>query len=510
MTAVPPRFHRDSSLNSSISTDGRSAVSARSSESHFQARDDAVHRMQEDIVVLQEKVSQERALLQKSEKTEEDLRKDKEYLQQDLRRSEDEKREIMIEKRLLEKEHLRLINSCHELDVARVKTAAESDTLRRDLNELREKLRQAEKQLDAPRSQPSGQNPDAMPQIPAEYLADSARLQLERDQANPERLRQQEDAVRAAAEVNRLEELVASKDAALMAQETRITELLQVAQDASAEVGRLEGLLKAAQEQVAVQAASIVLQERRIDEQAKAAQATSAEINRLSELVVARDAIITVHADCIVELEKAAQASSDEIARLSVLLQATQAEMAAKEAPILHVLSQLERLKKRPTISSLPVAPDTHESVRQGKRKASEAFTDDFLSASRQDFASAPTLGKDQDKPVSVFGIPRRAAVAATKRLAAQDSDSELSEQEKEEQEKGEEKESETKGGLRVTQCNWPGCSHVARNPDALNVHKRTHTGVKPYKCDICGSFFSQLGNKNRHQVSRYQQVCFS
>ncbi|CAI9723799.1 lymphocyte-induced maturation 1 homolog [Octopus vulgaris] len=34
----------------------------------------------------------------------------------------------------------------------------------------------------------------------------------------------------------------------------------------------------------------------------------------------------------------------------------------------------------------------------------------------------------------------------------------------------------------------------------SLRIYKRTHTGDKPYKCEVCGVMFSQKGVLTRHE----------
>lgn len=48
-----------------------------------------------------------------------------------------------------------------------------------------------------------------------------------------------------------------------------------------------------------------------------------------------------------------------------------------------------------------------------------------------------------------------------------------------------------------------PDCNYMTNNGGTMEHHRRAHTGVKPFSCDICGKHFAQKANmkthKNRH-----------
>ena len=51
-----------------------------------------------------------------------------------------------------------------------------------------------------------------------------------------------------------------------------------------------------------------------------------------------------------------------------------------------------------------------------------------------------------------------------------------------------------------VQQCGF--CGRVCYSRSDMVKHQRTHTGEKPYKCEICGKCYRTTSHLNRHKVT--------
>lgn len=52
----------------------------------------------------------------------------------------------------------------------------------------------------------------------------------------------------------------------------------------------------------------------------------------------------------------------------------------------------------------------------------------------------------------------------------------------------------------RPFKCNYQQCKKCFKNQHALNVHMRTHSGVKPFICNVCSEAFSALSSLKIHE----------
>ncbi len=54
-------------------------------------------------------------------------------------------------------------------------------------------------------------------------------------------------------------------------------------------------------------------------------------------------------------------------------------------------------------------------------------------------------------------------------------------------------------GGPKTFVCTWPECEWRFARSDELARHTRSHTGHKPFVCDVCHKAFARSDHMHKH-----------
>ncbi|KAJ7576710.1 hypothetical protein C8J56DRAFT_1117136 [Mycena floridula] len=460
----PPRLlasKRQASVISTASTDilNLRGLSRRSEtpDMHVDPRDDALHRMQEEILDMKEKLAKESMLLQQSESREANLQRRSARCEEDRRSSEAEKRGISAKKD-------RLLERFHDLELASITSKAVFEKTIIDLQRKAMSVLTLEKEV-------------------TQWQVKYARLEKDRESHfNAERtgmqieIKQKENAHQP------------SKEQIVSRYEARIKDLVE-------EVNDLEKLR--GEERRALTAERDAL-EAIITSQRSEFETTIADLKGAARNANDRNARLAEERDRQIQIaSQVRENQSQPLDDIPDLFEPND-EMVASPEPSSRAASTVSTpsLKRKRVESFGPV-------LRRSRRVSSRQAAVPALSTN----GTASDSDADGTEHSASVRPLRQAAIAATRKLYdsdVQDSGSgEHFDPDEDEDEDAVTEEASVESrnqsqGTKRHQC--PECTYETDNKGSMDRHKRTHTGERPHKCDECEQAFSQKSNLATHK----------